>query len=276
MTAAGSRALELVDTHAHLVDRRFAGDLGAVIERARVAGVVQIIAIGTDAADSAAVVELAQRASPENVIFAAVGIHPNETAAATLEDWPRVVAMANDRAVVAIGETGLDRHWKTTPFEDQRSMFIRHIELGRALAKPVVIHCRNAEADVIQTLSDCGPPIHGVLHSFSGGVADAERMLELGLYLSFAGMITFANKSLETLREAARVVPLDRILVETDSPYLAPTPFRGERNEPAHVVHTLDSIARARGIDLVELAVATTRNARALFGLPDPPRLAEA
>src|SRR5205814_5320824 len=141
--------------------------------------------------------------------------------------------------VVALGETGLDRHWNYTPFPQQEDFFARHLELGRRLDLPVVIHCREAEADVVRMLRgnfERQGPIRGVMHSFTGDAATAEACLAMGLYLSFAGMVTY--KSAQPLREVARGVPLERILVETDSPYLAPVPLRGKRNEPANVVHT--------------------------------------
>lgn len=255
----------LVDSHAHLDDRRLRDRLPDVLAQARLAGVAQIVAVGTTAVDSARVVELA-RAHPG--VFATVGVHPNEAADAASGDWERICDLARQPEVVAIGETGLDRHWDRTPFNLQQDYFDRHLTLARELDRPVVIHSRECHADIVAQLRAIGQPIRGVLHSFTGTWAEAEAFLELGLYLSFAGMITFANKALDPLRDAAARVPLDRILVETDSPYLSPHPHRGRDNEPARVALVAARLAEARGISLDDLAQATTANARSLFHLP--------
>ena len=256
----------LVDTHAHLDNPRLRDDLPGVLARAASAGVVQAIAIATTAGDSREVVALAG-ANPG--IFASVGVHPNDAAEASPGDWDAVVALARSSRVVAIGETGLDRHWDRTPIEVQRDWFARHVELARATGLPLVIHCREAEADILAQLRALGRSVSGVLHSVTAGWADARGFLDLGLHLSFAGMLTFANRSLDPLREVAALAPLDRILVETDSPYLSPVPYRGKPNEPARVVHTAARLAEVRGLTLEALAAATTANARRLFGLPE-------
>ena len=262
MTSSSS---PLVDTHAHLDDRRLGSRIREVLNSARAAGVVQVIAVATTAEDSGSVVGLA-REYPG--VFATVGIHPNEAADAVPGDWDRVVSLASDPNVVAIGETGLDRHWDRTPFDLQREIFARHLALGLANDIPVVIHSRESHRDIVEQLSDLGRPISGVLHSFTGTWSEAEEILSLGLHISFAGMLTFANKALDPLREAAGRIPLDRLLVETDSPYLTPHPFRGKDNEPARVVLTAARLAEIRGLDLAELARITTVNARRLFRLP--------
>ncbi len=256
----------LVDTHAHLDDRRLRPQIADVRARARAAGVVQVVAIGTTAEDSASVVELAG-AHPG--IFAAVGIHPNEVGDAEPDDWGRVVAMATQPRVVAIGETGLDRHWDRTPFPVQQEFFARHLDLAHRLGLPIVIHCRDCEANILEQLRALSRPVFGVLHSFTGDWAAAQAFLALGLHLSFAGMLTFANKALDPLRDAASRVPLDRLLVETDSPYLTPHPFRGKLNEPSRVAITAARLADCRGMTLDDLAHATTANARRLFRLPN-------
>ncbi len=255
----------LVDTHAHLDDPRLKSRLGGVLEAASRAGVVQIVAVATTAEDGASVVGLA-RENPG--VFGAVGIHPNEAAEAGPGDWDRVRDLAASPEVVAIGETGLDRHWDRTPFELQRDFFARHLDLARDRNLPVVIHSRDCHRDIVEQLARLGRPIRGVLHSFTGTGAEAEELLALGLHISFAGMITFANKALDPLRDAAARVPIDRLLVETDSPYLSPHPFRGKENEPARVALTAARIAEVRGITLPELAQATTENARRLFQIP--------
>ncbi len=256
----------LIDTHAHLDAEQFVGDLPAVLERACAAGVAQIVAVATTAPSSAACISLAS-AHPH--IFATVGVHPNHAAEAAPTAWDEVVALAGKTEVVGVGETGLDRHWHDTPFPLQEDYFSRHLELGRRLNKLVVIHCREADADVLRMLRaefDRNGPIRGVMHSFVGDAATAEACLAMGLYLSYAGMLTYKNA--QALREVAAKQPLDRLLVETDCPYLAPVPLRGKRNEPANVVHTAACLAGLHGVAPEALAERTTRNARALFGLP--------
>lgn len=254
----------LIDTHAHLDDRRLRDDIEGVISRARAAGVVQMIAIGTTAEDSASGIDLA---SNHPGVFAAIGVQPNHVSEAHEGDWDRVVELAARPRVVAIGETGLDRYWNRTPFPDQQDWFDRHLILARKLDLPVVIHCRDCEPDIIEQLERHGRPVKGVLHSFTGNADHARAFLELGLHLSFAGMVTFSNKSLDSLRAAARTVPLDRILIETDSPYLSPQPVRGRPNQPAHLAWTCQILAETLGLPPGELASATTANARRLFGL---------
>jgi TatD DNase family protein len=256
----------LIDTHAHLASHKLADDLENVLSRAAEAGVVQMVAIATTAEDSPLVMEIA-RSRPG--IFAAVGIHPNDVADAAAGDWDAIKALARQPKVVALGETGLDRYWDRAPFALQQEYFDRHLRLGRELDLPVVIHSRDCQADVIESLARLGVPIRGVQHSFTGTWEEAETLLRLGLHISFAGMITFENKTLDPLREVAARVPLDRLLIETDSPYLSPHPFRGKRNEPARVVVTAEAVARVRGISVEEFAAATTANARRLFRLPE-------
>jgi TatD DNase family protein len=261
---AASGLPPLVDTHAHLADPGLTRDLAGVLERARAAGVVQIVAIGTDAVDSAKVVALA---SAHRGIFAAVGVHPNDAARARLEDWVQVTSLSAHDRVVAIGETGLDRYRDRTPFPVQQEWFARHLDLASQRNLPVVIHCRESERDIIDQLAGLGRPIRGVLHSFTGDRHHARAFLDLGLHLSFAGMLTFTNKALDVLRDAASTVPLDRLLVETDSPYLSPHPFRGRSNEPGRVAFTAERLAQVHGLTPDELARLTTANARELFNL---------
>lgn len=266
MMTRESRGFTLVDTHAHLQDAGIRDDFRGIMDRARDAGVGQVVAIGVTAADSAEVVAIAGR---ERGVFAAVGVQPNSVSQAFEGDWERVVTLAGAAKVVAIGETGLDRYWDTTPFAQQQEWFGRHLLLANERGLPVVIHCRDCELDIIDQLRRMRRKIFGVLHSFTGTWDDAEAFLDLGLHISFAGMVTFTNRKLDPLRDVARRVPLDRLLVETDSPYLSPHPFRGKTNEPARVALTAGKVAEARGISLEELAGATTKNARLLFGLPD-------
>jgi TatD DNase family protein len=255
----------LIDTHAHLQNGKFDADRDAVIERAQAAGVTAMVAIGTTAADSAAVVALAKRFAG---VFASAGIHPNDAALAEPADWERVVDLAKEDRVVALGETGLDRYWHDTPFELQQDYFDRHLRLMQETGLPVVIHMRDCLADVLAMLRKARErgPLHGVMHSYTGDAAAAAECCELGLYISFAGMVTF--KKSQDLREVAAAVPPNRILVETDSPYLSPEPLRGKRNEPANVVHTARVVAAARGLAFDDFAALSTANARRLFRLP--------
>jgi TatD DNase family protein len=255
----------LVDSHAHLADRRFQADLDEILSRARAAGVRQVVAVATCASDSRTTCDLARSHSG---VFASVGIHPNDAADAGPDDWDQIVAMAEAGGAVALGETGLDRCWDRTPFAVQQDYFDRHLDLGRERGLPVIIHCRDCPGDVIAQVARQGHPVRGVLHSFTSSWDDAQALLELGLYLSFAGMITFANRALDPLRDVAARVPIDRLLVETDSPYLSPHPYRGKTNEPARVAVTAACLANLRGISLSQLAAATTANAQRLFGLP--------
>jgi TatD DNase family protein len=255
----------LVDTHAHLDDRRLKVRLAEVLRAAREAGVVQVVAVATTADDSESLAELA-RTTPG--VFAAVGIHPNDSADAGPADWERIRTIAGRSEVVALGETGLDRHWDRSPFELQREFFGRHLDLAAELDRPVIIHSRECHRDIVDQLGRLGRPVRGVLHSFTGTWAEAQELLELGLHISFAGMLTFANKALDSLRDAAARVPIGRLLVETDSPYLSPHPHRGKDNEPARVALTAAKMAEIRGMTVKDLAISTTTNARKLFAIP--------
>lgn len=260
----------LIDTHAHLFDGRLRSDLPAVLARAAAAGVDRTICIGIDRDSNRESVRLA---SQHPMLVAAVGLQPNGLAEAAPGDWDEVVRLAEaEPKVVAIGETGLDRYWDKAPFPLQEEYFARHIELARRLGKPFVIHCREAETDTVRMLRaefDRHGPIKAVMHSFSGDLATARACLEMGLDISFAGMLTYP--SAQNLRDVAAEVPLDRLLVETDCPYLAPVPHRGKRNEPAYVAHTAAVLAGCKGVSVGEIEDHTTRNARRLFGFGERP-----
>jgi TatD DNase family protein len=260
--------MPFIDTHAHLDQQEFDPDRQAVIDRARESGVETIVCVGVTADSSQAVVALA-RTHVE--VFAAVGIHPNSAAEAQPGDWDRVLALLDRSRVVALGETGLDRHWDFTPIELQSDYFDRHLRAAQQHDRPVVIHCREAEADLMPMLREAAArgPLRGVLHAFSGDAAMAAECVALGLHVSLAGNVTYTNKKFQTLRSAAATIPAERLLIETDSPYLIPHPLRGrqERNEPARVVLTAQRLAELRGQDLAVLAAQTTANARELFRL---------
>lgn len=254
----------LIDTHAHLDEPGFDADRDEVVARARAAGVARIVAIATTADSSAACLALAARYPS---VYPTVGIHPNYCAQAASGDWDRVVELSRRPEVVGLGETGLDRHRDFTPFDVQRDYFDRHLRLSRQTGLPFVVHSRDCDADVLEMLraAHASGPLRGVMHSFTGDAALSEQCLAMGLYVSFAGMVTF--KKSDALHAVAATIPADRILVETDSPYLAPHPLRGQRNEPAHVVHTARRLAEVRGVSLEDFAAQATANAVRLFGL---------
>lgn len=258
--------VEWFDTHAHLSYEGLVENVSNYLETARTAGLVGVLSVGTHVESSLTCVELSER---HPSVWAAVGIHPNDTANATPEDWQVILELSRRSRVVAIGETGLDKHWDDSPFETQVDWFLKHLQLGRELDRPVVIHTRDCEPDMVATLSDfsCGSPIKGIMHSFCGDWSTARCCLDLGLHISFAGMSTYKNA--ESIREVAAKVPLDRILVETDAPFLTPHPHRGQRpNHPAMVVHTGRHLAGYRKLSEGDFAAQTTENARRLFGIP--------
>jgi TatD DNase family protein len=252
----------LIDTHAHLADERILPHVDEVVERARAAGVDTIVAIATGVEDARVVAGLAERFPG---VFATAGIHPHAASTADEDAFVAVRALLDHPRVVAIGEAGLDYHYDFAPRERQRESFLRHLELGRETGLPVIVHAREADEDLRALLREGGVGTRGVLHSFSSGRALLEDALALGWYASFSGMVTFKKYEGADL---LRLVPPDRILVETDSPYLAPVPHRGKTNEPAFVAATARVAAQLRDEDPDELAARTTANARTLFRLP--------
>ncbi len=256
----------LFDTHAHLASEHLANDLPGVLARAKASGVATILSVGTQLSSSRRSCELA--ATQEGVL-ASVGIHPTHASDALPTDWDAIVKLASeDSQVVALGETGLDNYWKEVPFALQEDYFDRHLRLSQQLHLPFIVHQRECMAEILAMLRAAAlrGPLRGVMHSFTGTPDEAAECLELGLHISFAGMVTF--KKSDDLRAVAKTIPADRILLETDSPYLSPEPFRGKRpNEPARVVHTAKCLAEARGVSLAPFAEQTTANARALFAI---------
>ena len=253
----------MIDTHCHLTHARFAEDADGAIARARAAGVTACITIGTGVDDGIRARELARRHAL--VVFATAGLDPfsSHAAGAAFDDaYEALAGLFAEGGFHALGEIGLDYHYDLDPRPVQAKRFERQLELALRLDLPVVIHVREAHDDMVAILK-AHSGNRGVIHSFTGGPEDAERYLAIGWYLAFNGVVTFKNA--DEVREAARLVPHDRILVETDSPYLAPAPKRGARCEPAFVVHTLQALADARGEDASVLDAATTANARALF-----------
>jgi len=257
----------LVDSHAHLDFDDFRDDVPGVVSRAAAAGVVRIVAVGLwrGPGDFGNALELA-RAYP-GTVSATIGIHPHECARVPEDDWQASARLARDPLVVGVGETGLDYHYDLSPRPVQQDAFRRSLAIARAAGKPVVIHVREADADCAAILRGEGvPEAGGVIHCFTGDRQAARAYLDLGLFISVAGVVTFRNAG--PIREAVRHVPRDRLLVETDSPFLAPAPHRGRRNEPAWVARVAEKVAEIWGTTPEEVAEATTANARRLFRLP--------
>ncbi len=256
-------ALMLVDTHAHLDMPEFDADRQQTLERAFNEGVGHVITIGIDLASSARAVGLASR---HNRISASVGCHPHHAQTCRNQDLDRLARLAAAREVVAWGEIGLDFYRNLSPPESQKALFQRQLELAQDLHLPIIVHCRDAHPEVLEALQRMGKgERRGVIHCFSGDMDLARAFMELGYFISIPGTVTYKKAS--KIRRIAREVPLQRLVVETDAPYLAPEPYRGRRNEPAYVVHTAREVARLRGISLEELAAETSRNAHALFAL---------
>jgi len=259
----------MIDSHAHLTSRQYRSDLGAVLARARDAGVRAVIDVGIDLASSEAAVRLAgahggqdRQAGVE--IFATVGVHPHDASKVGAEVLERLETLAEDPRVVAIGEIGLDYYRDLSPRHVQEKAFRDQIALARKRGLPVVVHDRDAHAKVMQILKD-EQVTRGVLHCFSGDLGIAKQALDLGLYLSFTGAITYGgSKAADIIAK----VPPDRLLVETDCPYLAPVPLRGKRNEPAYVKYVVEKMAAALGRTSEEVDSATEANTRRCFGLP--------
>jgi len=255
--------IELADSHAHLNDGRFRGDQKQVLERARAAGVAIIINVGYDLASAARAAEAATRYEG---VYASVGIHPHD-AEGQNEDYPdRLATLARNEKVVAVGEMGLDFYRNLSSAPVQEKVFREQLRLAERLKLPVIVHDRDAHGQVLKILREEGAgSFGGVMHCFSGDQAFARKCLAIGFYISLAGPITYANSG--QLAEVARTVPLDRLLLETDAPYLPPYPHRGQRNEPAYVRLVAEQVARLRDVGLEEVAAATTENARRLFKL---------
>ena len=256
--------MELIDTHAHLDGEKFDADREEVIARARANGVVKIITMGDNLASSARSVALAEGFEP---VYAAVGIHPEEAQPMTSADDDRLAAWAAQEKVVAIGEIGLDYYWEKDEEKRalQRAIFVRQLDLARQLDLPVCIHDREAHGDMLKLLKTEGRGMRGVLHCYSGSWEMAAELLKGDWYFGIDGPLTYKNAA--KLPEIVQRLPAERILVETDSPYLSPMPFRGKRNEPAHVLHVAEKAAELRGESLEGFARATRQNTRDLYGI---------
>ena len=254
----------LIDTHAHLDMDAFLDDLDEVLARAAHAGVKNVVTVGSDVAKWDRCIRIAH---DNEMVFAAVGLHPHEAS-----DMDRIRAqmelLLEDHRVVALGEIGLDYHYEHSSRKEQERAFQTQIEMARSIGKPIIVHVREAHAEAARILREGrAQDVGGVIHCFTGGPEDVNPYLDLGFFISFTGILTF--KKADEVRSAATRVPLDRVMVETDAPYLAPIPHRGKRNEPAFVVHVAQTLARLLDVSPDRLFEQTFRNASALFGLPE-------
>ncbi len=265
----------LVDSHAHLEMPQFDADQDAVLRRAREAGVETVVAIGSGTGPGSldCGIKLAEQ---HDWIFATIGIHPHEARLAAEADYAELQRLARHPKVIAWGEIGLDYYYDHSPREVQRAVFIRQMEMARVAKLPIVIHCRpsenseNAWVECLELIHEHWAPsgLGGILHCFTGSVEHARAALDIGFMISFAGNITFPKA--QNIRDAARIVPLDRMLIETDSPFLAPMPHRGKRNEPAFVREVARQVGELRGISTEEVGLRTAENFRRFFGLAGP------
>lgn len=254
----------ITDTHAHLFWESFDPDRAEVLARARACGVERMVVPGTDVESSRAAFALCER---EAGLFPAAGLHPHDAKASNASARAAIEELARRADCVAVGETGLDLFKEFSPRAEQAASFAWHLELARALDKPVIVHCRDAHVETLAALRAV-PGVRGVMHCYTMGTLELPHYLELGFYISFSGVVTYPKNAAN--QAAARATPIDRLLVETDAPYLAPQGHRGRRNEPAHARVVLEEVARLRGVALDELAVRTSANAAALFRLPAP------
>ena len=276
--------IELFDTHAHLDEEYFHSDPTFLVEESKQGrfpsgvGIQKdfnhrldfqmrgILNVGTSLKSSLAAVQTAENFS---ILYAAVGIHPNNVGSALKNDWINISQLSENKNVVAIGETGLDKYWDTVPFESQLDAFEWHLHLAEERHLPVIIHSRECDEEMLAVLKNFSKTsqISGVIHSFSSTPTVAEKYLKLGLFVSFSGSITYTNKKFSSLRESAQMIPDDRLLIETDAPFLTPHPYRGKisKNVPLMVVYTAQALADLRKTSLEEIGATTAKNADKLF-----------
>jgi TatD DNase family protein len=254
----------MIDSHCHLDDSRFDADRDALIDRALAAGVTQMVSIGTG--DGPPDLEVAVRiAEKYDCVLATVGVHPHDASKATAETYPRLAELLKHPKVIGLGEMGLDYHYDHSPRQVQKAVFREQLEIAKSARCPIIIHTREAWDDTLAILDEHWVPagLPGIMHCFSGGVREAEICVRMGFYISFAGVVTFHKAT--DLHEAAKVVPADRLLIETDAPYLAPIPHRGKRNEPSFVAHTAARLAELRTETIESVHAQTTSNWNRLF-----------
>lgn len=254
----------LIDTHVHLNADQYEGEVDAVIERAKENGVEKFVVIGFDRKTIERTMELIEA---YDEVYGVIGWHPVDAIDCTDEDLEWIESLSNHEKIVAIGEIGLDYHWDKSPKDVQKEVFIKQIELAKRVNLPIVIHNRDADEDTIDILeAHDAKSVGGIMHSFHNGTDEQiDRVLNMGFYVSLAGVITFKN--VKRPKEVAQYVPLDRLLVETDAPYLTPHPFRGKRNEPKLVRLVAEEIAQLRGISVEEVEKATTENAKRIYNI---------
>jgi len=258
--------MQLIDTHCHLTFGQLADDVDAVIERSVAAGVTSWITVGTDPVHNQKVIALADKF--ENM-YAAVGIHPHDAKDVSDQALRQLNALAQNKRVVAIGETGLDFHYDHSPRNQQAAVFTQHLQLAQELNLPVIVHCREAFDETMQILERDGPGLKKVVfHCFSGSADQAKIVLDKGFYISFTGVVTFKNA--ERTRQAAKIVPLDKLMLETDCPYMSPEPMRKQRiNEPALLIHIAKFLAELKQMSFDDFAAAVTATTKTFFNLPD-------
>jgi len=254
----------LFDTHVHLNARQFNDDIDQVIGRALNKGVSRMLVVGYDASSNARAIQLAEA---HDAIYVAVGIHPSDARSATDQGWEVLRQQLAHPKVVALGECGLDYYHDTSFNDVQHAVFKYQLELAKEVKLPVVVHVRDSIDDTYAMLSEHGVGIEGVIHCYSGSASQMAQFLDLGFYIGLDGPVTFKNA--HEVQEVAQKVPLDRLLLETDAPYLTPHPYRGKRNEPAYVSYVAEKIAELRGLTFDEVCQATTENALRLFKIRD-------
>ncbi|MEH7236324.1 TatD family hydrolase [Bacillus sp. JJ1562] len=253
----------LIDTHAHLNAIQYQDDLDEVIERALSEGVERIVVVGFDRETITRAIELADQ---YEFIYATIGWHPVDAIDMTDEDLEWIEELSAHPKVVALGEMGLDYHWDKSPKDIQKEVFRKQISLAKKVKLPIIIHNREATADIIEILQEeNASEVGGIMHCFTGSIEVAKQCIDMNFYISFGGPVTFKNA--KKPKEVAAEIPLDRLLIETDCPYLTPHPFRGKRNEPSYVKYVAEQIAELKGVSFEEIAEKTSDNAKRFFGI---------
>jgi len=250
----------MIDTHAHLDDEKFKDDVEEVVKRAEEAGLSKILTVSSAPGSIARTIALTARFP---MVYGSVGLHPHEAKFFSSEIEAEIREGVKEEKIVAVGEIGLDYHYDFSPRDQQIDVFRTQVRMGKELGFPIIVHDREASEDILRVLTEEMGESGGVIHCFTGEVEGAKKYLDLGMHLSFTGILTFPKA--ESIREAAKIVPLDRLLLETDSPYLAPVPMRGKRCEPSFVKHTAEVLAKVKGVSVDELENVTTENAERLF-----------
>lgn len=253
--------MELIDAHGHLNDEKY-DDVESAVERAEERGVIAHVCASCDLASSQKSVELANRFS---IVYAAVGFHPENISSFDKNSLSEIEKLAKNYKVVAIGEIGLDYYYEKETKEEQKEIFANQIDLANKLNLPVVIHSREAMGDTLEILKKHSPKKESLMHCYGGSIESARELMKLGFSFSFGGLLTFKNAT--NVIEVVKQIPIERILLETDCPYMTPAPYRGQRNEPSYIVYTADMLAKIKGLTLEDVAKVTTQNARRLFGI---------